>query len=269
MPEAEQQEVVQPEVAVEEPTVVSEADEPEQEPEQKPEKPPKTFTEEELNRKIQKRLERAQRSFERKMNEALEAERQRYAQQQVPRETSQQSPKIDQFDNFDDYVAAKAEWVANQALEKRLAEQRQADELRRQQERNVHVEQGWTNRVNQIRGQFDDFDDVIESSGVEVSQAMSAAIMESDLGPQVAYYLAKHPDEAEKIASMGPSAAFRAIGRIESKIEGENLAKKQSSAPKPVSPVGAKSGTASKDPDKMTTDEWLKWRNAQLKAARG
>lgn len=35
--------------------------------------------------------------------------------------------------------------------------------------------------------------------------------------------------------------------------------------PRPVSKVGGNASSGAKDPDKMTTEEWLKWRNAQLR----
>ena len=271
MAEVEQQEVVAPEAA--EPAELAPEGQPESAPEAsaedaepKQEKPPKTFTEEELNRKIQKRLERATRSFERKLESALEAERQRNAPQ--PSKEASQAPKLDQFDNFDDYVAAKAEFVANQTLEKRIAEVTRQQSEQQNTARRATVEHGWMQKVSQVRNEIDDFDDVVESAGVEISNVLGEALMESDVGPRLAYYLARHPDEAERINALPPSAVFRAVGRLEAKVEAEKLTTK-SNAPKPVSPVGAKSGVAAKDPDKMSVEEWTKWRNAQLKAARG
>jgi hypothetical protein len=256
----EQDEVVVPqENEAAESAELEQVSDPEQEPEEKPEKPPKTFTEEDLNRKIQKRLERAQRSFERKMEAALEQDRAQRAQQSQSA-MPQAAPKLEQFDNFDDYVAAKAEYVANQALEKRFAEQRQYQEQEQHQRYRSTVEQSWTQRVGQVRNEIDDFDDVIESAGVEITNVMSEALMDSDLGPKVAYYLAKHPEEAERIAEMTPSAVFRAIGKLEAKIEGDQLTKKKSGAPKPVSPVGSKAGVGTKDPGKMSDEEYAKWR---------
>ena len=38
----------------------------------------------------------------------------------------------------------------------------------------------------------------------------------------------------------------------------------QAPTPRPVAKVGG-NAQAARDPDKMSTDEWLKWRNAQLR----
>ena len=261
---AEVQEVVATEAA--ESAESTQSEQPEQEPEQTPEKPQKTFTEEELNRKIQKRLDRAQRSFERKMNEALEAERQRYAQQSAPRETSPTAPKLEQFDNLDDYVAAKAEWVADQKLTKAFAEREQQEKQRAEQGRRGEVEKTWHAKVNQFRTEAPDFDEVIGSADVQLNETMASALMESDMGPKVAYYLARHPDEAEDMQYMTPQQVYRTIGKIEAKLENEALVKKQSSAPKPASPVGARTSVSGGPNDKQSVDDWLRARNAQLKA---
>lgn len=247
---------------------ISQSEQPEQEPEQTPEKPPKTFTEEELNRKIQKRLDRAQRSFERKMNEALEAERQRYAQQSAPRETSPTAPKLEQFDNLDDYVAAKAEWVAEQKLAKAFAEREAKEQQRAEQGRRGQLEQTWHQKVNQFRTEAPDFDEVIGSADVQLNETMANALMESDLGPKVAYYLARHPDEAEDMQYMTPQQVYRAVGKIEARLENESLVKKQSGAPKPVSPVGSRASSVKSIFDTNDYDDFVKLRQKQIAGRR-
>lgn len=231
------------------------------------EKPPKLLTEEQVNAKIEKRLARANRSFDRRLQEALERERQSFAEQQ-PKPQQAGAPKLEQFDNLDDYVAAKAEYIVKQNLDKTFAERERAARQQAEQGRRGQVEQTWNNRVSQVRVEMPDFDEVIESSGVNITQPMAEAIMESDVGPKVAYYLARNPEKAEEIAEMSPAQIHRAIGRIEAKLEHETLVKKQSSAPKPASPVGSRASNDNGLSDKLSVDDWLKTRNAQLKAKR-
>ena len=64
-----------------------------------------------------------------------------------------------------------------------------------------------------------DFDEVVFEMGFPKSEVMTNAILDSEVGPQVAYYLANNPDEAEKIAELPPISALRAIGRLEAKFE--------------------------------------------------
>lgn len=44
---------------------------------------------------------------------------------------------------------------------------------------------------------------------------MAEAIKESEHGPDLAYHLAKHPDEARRIAGLSPYSQIRELGRIE------------------------------------------------------
>ena len=109
-----------------------------------------------------------------------------------------------------------------------------------------------------------DFEDVILSSTVPMTGAMQDAIMESEKGPQLAYYLVNHPDEASKIAVMSPRGAILALGRIEERLENPT-AKKTTSAPPPLTPIGS-SGKVAKAPEDMSQAEFEKWRRSIIKA---
>ena len=65
-----------------------------------------------------------------------------------------------------------------------------------------------------------DYDEVVGLSEVVIAPHITDTILESDRGPEVAYYLAQHPDKAEAINAMSPIAAARAIGRIEASLPG-------------------------------------------------
>ena len=79
-----------------------------------------------------------------------------------------------------------------------------------------------------------------------------------DMGHDVAYYLGKHPVDAERLANLHPVAAAREIGRIEAKLL-QQTETATSAAPDPITPVGSRA-KASKDPGQMTDAEYLAWR---------
>ena len=186
----------------------------------------------------------------------------------VPQERTTQAgePRLEQFDNLEDYVSAKAEWVADSKLNKAFSEREQKQTQQSEEKRQRSLAEGWQKRLDAARSTLEDLDDVIESADVPLTQAMAESIMESDQGPAVAYYLARNPAEAEKLAGMTPSAVARAIGRIEAKLESEASNKQKSSAPKPADPVGSRAA-ASKDPGRMSDEEYAKWRKAGRRAA--
>jgi hypothetical protein len=62
-----------------------------------------------------------------------------------------------------------------------------------------------------------DFHDKIATDLV-CTDVMADALIDSEVGPAVAYHLANNPDEARRIAALGPLAQIRAIGKIEAEV---------------------------------------------------
>jgi hypothetical protein len=158
-------------------------------------------------------------------------------------------PLASQFDDAFEYAEALAEWSAEKALKDRdIAEsQRKAEE-----ERNK-VLKSWNDKVDKAKKEMPDFNDIVSSSTVVVSDAIRDAILESDVGPQILYQIASDDDYAESLTSMSAIKALKEIGRLEAKFEAELEAtpKKeaktvsQSKAPAPISPLkGGKSAGA-------------------------
>lgn len=261
------QETLEPPVAEEqtqEPQVESEEVSQEEE---KPQEPP-------IPKGVQKRIDRAVRQkYEaearaKMLEERLSALEQQSVKPPPPKPIDNSGPKIDNFDNFDEYVAAKAEWVAERKIEQTLSEREKRQEAVREEAARRETADSWHKRIVQATAEMPDFEDVIASSDVPMTEPMHQVIMESDVGPRMAYWLAQNPDEASKIAGMSPLRAVTALGRIEERLSNQQATPatiKPTSAPPPVSTVGSRA-SVSKDPDKMSTDEWLAWRNKQIKA---
>jgi hypothetical protein len=197
------------------------------------------------------------------LEERLTALEQQQRVPQVTKDIDNSEPKIENFDNFDDYVAAKASYIADKRINETLTAREKAQMAERQQQEQREIASTWSQRVAQATAELPDFEDVIASSDVPMSDVMRQAIMDSDVGPKLAYYLATNPDDAHKIATMSHIGQVRALGRIEAQLE-QGTPKSVSTAPAPVKTVGGRS-TVKVDPDKMTTDEWLKWRQEQIK----
>lgn len=230
-------------------------------PEPEAPKPAKTFTQEELNRQIEKRLARERSKFEREAAELRQIAMQREQRPQQQAEPGE--PKLEDFDNFDSYIAAKAEYVADRKIQATLSERDKRDAAVKAQTAQAKTVEGWNKRVAAAAVEMPDFHDVVANADVPLSRPMAEAIMDSEAGPKLAYYLATHQDEAADIAEMGPVAAIRALTRIEDKLAAETA--KASKAPPPVSPVGAKA-KAEKSPSEMTDKEFAEWRRRQIKA---
>jgi hypothetical protein len=234
---AEQVPAPEPEVtATPEPEIIA------QEAEQPEEKPAKTFTQEELDAMVGKRLARERRKWERE--QALKAP-----------EPKAQTPATlpDRDIDPDAYADALAARKAEELLAQREAERQQRELLMAYKEREeVAFEK------------YDDFEQVVYNRSLPITTVMAETIQASDIGPDVAYYLGSNPREAERISRLSPYLQAKEIGKIEAKIVDNPPVKKTTNAPPPIKPVTAKTaGAPSRDTTDprsvkdMSTSEWI------------
>ena len=252
-------EVAKPDTAIPKP----EDSKPEPKAEEQPK--PEEKKEDPIPKGVQKRIDRAVREkYEAQAEAKMLKERldriEQNIQQRVAKPIDNSEPRIDNFDDFDQYVAEKAEWIASKKINETLNERERRSAEERAAAAHYQAVDGWNQRLEKATAELPDFKEVIESSDVPMSDFMRDAIVESDLGPKVAYWLANNPDEAKKIASMSPLATVKAIGRIEERLESQAKApKKPTAAPAPLKPVGGKA-SVQKDPGQMSDAEYLEWR---------
>jgi hypothetical protein len=239
IPVPEQAVTAAPEPEVSSPEVNAEPQQPEEQP------AAKTFTQDELDAAIGKRLAREQRKWERE-----QAQRAAEAQaKQAPAEL----PPADQFESTEAYAEALAERKAQELLARREAEKIQSETI-----------EAYHDREEEARTKYDDFEQVAYNPNLRITNVMAETIQSSEVGPDVAYYLGSNPKEADRISKLAPFLQAKEIGRIEAKLVAEPVTKKTSSAPAPIAPVTARtSGTPSYDTTdprstkSMSTSEWI------------
>jgi hypothetical protein len=211
-------------------------------PEPTPTEASKTFTQEELDAIVGKRLAREQRKWEREQAQKAKS-------QPVPSEPL----KADDFADTQTYADALAERKAQELLAKRDAEA----------ERQATLD-AYHDREEEARNKYDDFEQVAYNPKLPVTETMAQTIQASDNGPDVIYYLGSNPKEAERIARLSPLLQAREIGKIEAKLGDNPPAKKTSTAPAPIAPVTARTSGApaydTTDPRSvkaMSTSDWI------------
>jgi len=206
---------------------------------------PKTFSQEELDAAIGKRLAREQRKWERD-------QAQRQAETQVLR------APVDDYSaeaNPDAMVLQKAEEI----IARREAAKQQSQVLESYQE-----------REEAARDKYTDFEQVAYNPKLTITNVMAETIQSSDIGPELAYYLGSNPKDADRIARLSPLSQAKEIGKIEAKLAAEPPMKKTTSAPAPITPVTARSsgGAAfdTTDPRSiktMTDSQWIEAERAR------
>lgn len=220
---------------------------------------------------VQKRIDRAIRRQYEAEAEAKYLREQLQRQQSIqPQTVAQQEivePKLENFQNYDEYIEARAAYIAERKVQDTLSQHNQRLEMERAQAAQRQTVESWNQKVAKATAELPDFADVVGSSNLPMPDHVKAMVMQSDVGPKLAYYLASHPDEAEQIANQHPLAAVRSLVRIEDKISSEKSAKKATDAPAPITPVGSKA-KAEKAPEDMSYSEFSEWRRKQISQRR-
>jgi hypothetical protein len=203
----------------------------------------KSFTQEELDAIVSKRLAREQRKWEREV-------RMRQEQQPV---TPKEIPPADQFESVEAYAQALAERKAHELLQQRHI-----------QEQQMQIQEAYHDREEEARAKYDDFEQVAYNPNIPITTVMAETIKASDVGPDVAYYLGSNPKEADRISRLTPYLQAKELGKIEVKLADNPPTKKTSSAPAPIAPVTARSSSGrtidTTDPrsvKEMSTSEWI------------
>jgi len=207
------------------------------EPEETETESPKTFTQEELDSIVGRRLAKEQRKWER---------------QAVPA-APVAPPEADQFDSVEAYADALALTKAEELVRQRDVKQQQT----------VLVE-AYHDREEEARGRYNDFEQVAYNPNLPITAAMAETIQSSEVGPDMAYYLGINPKEADRISKLAPFVQAKELGRLEAKLLSEPATKRVSSAPDPIA-VSKSRGTSSPTFDttdprsikSMTATQWI------------
>ena len=217
--------------------------------------PEKTFTQAQLDEIVEKRLAKESRRNERERRELLQmALNGKQQQPEKPQPKVDDGPKREQFEELEDYIEARAEWRAETVVAQR--------EAKRVAETKAKT---WEQKVRETAKEIGDIEDVINNSDVSITAVMQDAIMESDVGPKLAHFLDKNPDEADRIATLSPVAQVRELTKLEDKLKAPAV-KEPSKAPEPITPITGKASASSNDPsDNDSVDDWMKKRNKQIK----
>ena len=180
-----------------------------------------------------------------------------------------EEPKPEQFSDMYEYAKALAEYTAD----KKLMERDKEEKARKAAAEQEVKFKAWADRVNAAKTELPDFDDMVQSSDVRVSDPVRDAIIESEHGPRILYYLAENSEFAKKLGEMSVVSAVREIGKIEARFvrdakesapEVKAVAVK-SKAPAPITPLRGAVNTvdANLDADGNFHGTFQQWKAAR------
>lgn len=215
-------------------------------------------------RAIQRATEQIQRENEdlKKRLEALERGEKPKVGEEAPKDPNPR-PLRANFNSNEEYEDALLAWGTKKVLSERAMEDAASQQR-------AQLEQNWNDyrdRVENFRDAHEDWDDVVNQD-LPMHVETQLAIMEQENGPDVIYYLGKHPRFAQELAEMSPLSAVMEVGRLSTRLKtgapdtseanGRDKQKPRSRVPAPVRPVN----TATVNPT-LTSREAAKSGNFQ------
>ncbi len=124
------------------------------------------------------------------------------------------------------YVVENTRYAVRKEMEEARAQDEQKQAQRAEENHMAQLQVVWQDRLTKAEADFDDLRPTIASLESqlrdvppELGTYLAETIMQMDVGPQVLYYLANHPDEANAIVAAGPVGATLKLGKLEAKVE--------------------------------------------------
>lgn len=179
-------------------------------------------------------------------------------------------PLPEQFADLSQYREALKEWTADDTRRKDAIAKAENEQ---KQHRETIVKK-WSKRQETVKSALPDYAETLAASDVKVSNQIREAILESDVGPEILYHLAKNPEIAEELNAMTTEKALIKFGKLEDKLTPANEDLKPatrvveiSKAPAPISPLKGSTSVTTNGLDAKgefhgTAQEWRRMREA-------
>jgi len=207
-------------------------------------------------------------------NQYLQSEILRLQEQaSKPAPEADKAPKEEDFGgDWGKYIAATAAYEAAKAVKGSLDADRKTANEAKVTELRSEILSDFEERTEAFKAKATDFEDVIGeyvNKGGKFSDVVRELVMESDLGPQLTYHLAKNPAVANKLNSLSPLQAAKEFARLEDTLS------KPSKATQAKPPITPPKGGASTSIDPATGPDdmeafatWLKKDQSQRRGRR-
>lgn len=147
----------------------------------------------------------------------------------------------------------------NSLSEFRKSEQ-EHDRQRAQEELNRAIDERFRANQAQFATEHPDFLTVVSNPAFVQADHVANAIRMDDNGPALAYHLAQNPALTDTLNRMNPVSSLMELGRISAQLAAPPPVT-TTQTPPPATPVKP-TGTVQKDPDKMSPEEYRKWRDS-------
>lgn len=200
-------------------------------------------------------------ALERRVGELTE----RFMQQgSAPAPTQGGEPRRDQFQDYETYLEARAEWRAANlvrgVLQESSSRNAQATQANVAAQQIGAMQRNIKGSITEFVKAHPDYHDVIESHDVDIPPPATLAIGTHKEAAAIMYHLGQNPDLAESLQTMSPVEQIATIGEIAASVRSSPRVSK---APAPGQPVGSKPGSSSEPPE--DTAAYMAWAEKHMR----
>lgn len=170
-------------------------------------------------------------------------------------------PTLDQFDydeaQFNQAMSRYQQELVQREVQRTLQSQQQEAAKQAELQRIQAMELDFLDKAKAFQERNKDFAQTV-SALPQLPDDTYKAILQSEKAPEMAYYLGKHLDVADRLIGMSPVEVGRELYRIESMFQGQKP--QASRAPAPPPSVGGGSGATDFDhtDTSIPLDQWMR-----------
>ena len=157
-------------------------------------------------------------------------------------------PALENFETATEYEDALFGWY-----DKKKADANKIESHAATVKKNIGV---FNENAAEFKKTHKDFNKVIEAP--VFTDTMRNVLFTMEGGPEIAYHIAKNPQVGELFGKLSPEQQIFKIAELKNEIKLAHSTRTITGASDPIEPVGD-TGQAEKDPDKMSTEEWMAW----------
>ena len=187
------------------------------------------------------------------------------SQYQQPGNVQTQYPRLEEYDydegRHQQAVLDYTSQLNQQNIQQVMTSQQQAQIAQLNNQKQQIASSVFVEKANDFAMDYPDFQQKISSPDFHQSDFVAAEIVDMQNGPAVAYYLSNNPSIANAINRKGDMEAMKDLTKISTalSINSRRQSANTTNAPTPSKTVSPR-GKVSKNPDKMTPDEYRRHR---------
>lgn len=216
----------------------------------------------------EKKLSRRERKVQRERDLRIAAEtRLQMAEERLAKvETKPTStePKREDYADYEAFQDARQDWRADQREKQRDQKDSETQRTAKAAEVPTEIAKSWGEKEAKFIEKNPTYEknvaQYVKSDIGELSNGARQLLVESDVGPALLNHLATDEEEHDRIAALSPARQIIELGKLEDKLPKAAEAKKSSDAPAPAKPNPQGKSSVSKDPDKMSMEDYMAYR---------